>query len=272
MQFSIANISFKDLGFASTLSFLKKHSICGIEVAPTLYWQEPVLLSKDQRLEFKKTVSGEGLEVIGLFSLLYNQSGLQLFGEAQSRDNCLDYLKKTAELCFDLGAKILSFGAVSNRKKGDMELNRAQEIAVVFFKELALYCESLGVTCCIEPIASQYGCDFITTADEGAELVRMVKKPNFGLLLDSGSMALNNEDICGKIVQYKDILYHFHANDPYLSPLSKDKINHPAITASLVEIGYSHWVTFEYLSCGNFDDEVSAAMAFYNRKNRFIAI
>ena len=53
---------------------------------------------------------------------------------------------------------------------------------------------------CIEPNPTAYGCDYVTTAAEGLDLVSRVDQPGFGLHLDAGGMTLAGDptdaDVC----------------------------------------------------------------------------
>ncbi len=54
-----------------------------------------------------------------------------------------------------------------------------------------------------KPLSVHYGCDFITTAEEGAQLVEMVDHPHFKLILDTGWTMLSNVIITEKLVSFK---------------------------------------------------------------------
>ena len=99
---------------------------------------------------------------------------------------------------------------------------------------------------CIEPNAPQYNCDYVTTTDEGARLVRMVNSEGIGLHLDTACMALAGDDIGESIRNNGDILKHFHVSAPMLDRVyDRDDVDYRAAADALKYIGYEGIVSIE---------------------------
>ena len=99
---------------------------------------------------------------------------------------------------------------------------------------------------CIEPNAPQYNCDYITTADEGARLVRTINSEGIGLHLDTACMALAGDDIGASIRNNGDILKHFHVSAPMLDRVyDREDVDYRAAAEALRDINYDGIVSVE---------------------------
>ncbi len=261
MNIGIAHIALKNYHFSEALDLATALSFKGIEIAPTLLWDDPISSTKNERRYIKELCCKKEIVNIGLQSILHNRLDLQIFDTLTARKKCSEYVKGIIQLCADLGGSIVTFGAAKNRRRDILPLEEAFPIALSFFSSLVDTAKNAGVFLCIEPISPSYECDFITTAEEGAKLVRLVRHPNFRLLLDTGSMMLNGESCEDMIIQYADVILHMHINDPYLSFPGAKGINHFAIADALRKINYNRWLTLEFLA-GNSSLEDSVAYSF----------
>jgi D-psicose/D-tagatose/L-ribulose 3-epimerase len=247
-EIAISNLAFGDKSFEHTLSFLQDNQIKGMELAPTLAWDDPSRVPKKDKEEFCSLLSDYDLSVVALQSLLYNKPQLQLFKGSESQKILLDYLKEIVNLCAELGGRSLSFGSWRNRQKGRLELNEAISSASPFFYTLAEYAKTFNIILCFEPIPSTLGCDFINNTEECLQLIESVGHPHFKILLDTGTLILNNEDCENVIQQSIHHIGHIHINDPQLYPPSTKMSEHPIIASTLRSTGYSGWLTLEFLN------------------------
>ena len=98
---------------------------------------------------------------------------------------------------------------------------------------------------CIEPNPRGYGCDFITTVDEAAELVRAVDSPGFRLHGDSGELLMNDEDVERVFGEHGSLLGHFHISEPFLGGFAAPQKAHRRIAEALRGCGYDGVVSIE---------------------------
>ncbi len=63
------------------------------------------------------------------------------------------------------------------------------------------------------------GCDFITTTDEAASLVKAVDNPGFGLHFDTGGILLLGEDLISLGEKYASQIKRLHISAPNLDPI-----------------------------------------------------
>jgi len=263
MKVSISNIALKEYSFEEALPRIKRCGIDGLELAPNLLFKDPLNSSAQERKAIQEKIQDAGLEVVGLHSLFFNCPDLQILSET-SRLTCIARIKGMAELCRDLGGKILTLGAPKNRKKGELEFEEAYARAVSFFQEVAGVLKENDVILCFEPLSVVYECDFIATADEGARLVGDVDSPHFQMLLDTGSMALNKEDAGKMFLKHKNKVKHIHINDPHLFPPGSKGIDHKVFAEILRENKYDGWLSLEFRSQPfRIEDLVAYAMECY---------
>lgn len=103
-----------------------------------------------------------------------------------------------------------------------------------------------GVRFALEPI-NRYETDLIHTAAEGMALIDRVGAANFGLLLDTFHMNIEEPDMTASIAACGSRLFHFHVADSNRWYPSAGHIDFPAIISTLKSIGYNGWISGEFL-------------------------
>ena len=93
-----------------------------------------------------------------------------------------------------------------------------------------------GVKLCVEPL-SPPDADFITTADEGEEIISLVDHPAFKLHLDVKAMSTEDRPTHDVIRSHAKHLHHFHANDPNLRGPGFGKTDFVPIFQALKDVG-----------------------------------
>lgn len=103
-----------------------------------------------------------------------------------------------------------------------------------------------GVRFALEPI-NRYETDLIHTATQGLALIEQVGADNFGLLLDTFHMNIEEPDITASIRACGSRLFHFHVADSNRWYPSAGHIDFPKIISTLTTIGYDGWISGEFL-------------------------
>ena len=101
-----------------------------------------------------------------------------------------------------------------------------------------------GVTIAVEPLGPVEG-DFLTTAAEARELIDMVRSPQVRLHLDCKAMASESQPPAEIIRANRDLLAHFHANDPNRQGPGMGELDFVPIFQTLKEIDWRGWVSVE---------------------------
>lgn len=217
-----------------------------VEIAPTKLWPDPTQVSDEEALEYVKWWSDQGINISAFQSMLFNRPDLKIFGSEELREESMTYLSKLLELAGKMGVGKLVFGSPKNRQRGEISIDRANDIAVGFFRGLGEVAARNETTLCIEPNAPQYNCDYVTNGAEGDNLVRLVDHAGFKLHLDTACMALAGDDVKNVIHASRDILEHFHVSSPMLEQVEdRGDVDHVAAAQALRDIQYNKFISIE---------------------------
>ncbi len=246
MNLCISNIAWRAEEEPQVARLLAALGVARIELAPLRAVATPWQPDKDEALRCRAFWAAHGMQIDALQALLFGRDGMALFETPEARAKMLEHLRGVLQLAEWLGARRLVFGSPGQRRRGQLTVNAAHEIAVAFFREVANIAEKHGACLCIEPNPPTYGCDFVTTAAEGAALVRAVDSPGFGLHLDAAGLYLAGDDGAQSIHDSMDLLGHFHASAPQLGHVNRaSPVDVPALLAALASRRYAGDVSIE---------------------------
>ena len=243
-KLAISNIAWSGRDFWEGISRIREVGCSLLELAPSSVWEEPVNCSNSEVLAFRKSLADQGITIQGLHALLFSRPDLQLFASRKSRQECSDYLKRLIDLCNWLGGETLVFGSPRNREPGQLSHQKAFEIAVEFFKELAEYSKQANTYICLECLPKEDK-GFLASTHEGAAMVELVNNTSFCLHLDTGAIAGMGELHSNIIATYGEMARHFHVNDPNLTPPGSQGLDHALIGSYLNQSGYAYTVSIE---------------------------
>lgn len=246
MKIAISNIAWTNEQEESVAELLKNLGVKFVEIAPTKKWQDPNQASADEIAECVKFWQNQNLKIVAMQSMLFNRPDLQIFKNEKLRQETLNYLSKFIELAAKLGVKAMVFGSPKNRQRGTLGKKEAFVVAKDFFTELGKIAENNNIYFCIEPNPTDYSCDFITTAEEGIELVNAINSRGIGLHLDTACMMLSGDNISDSIKNAGDILKHFHVSTPSLGPVTSEfSSQYNEAKKALENIEYDGFVSIE---------------------------
>jgi sugar phosphate isomerase/epimerase len=219
-----------------------------LEVAPTRLWADPLGQDRKEVARMRAAVEANGMRIVALQSLLFQRPELQLFGSFEAREGLIAHLTGMARLASWLGATRLVFGSPGNRRRGELSVEHADEIAVEAFRRLGASAADIGVSFCIEANPTDYQCDYLTDAVASTAFVRAVDSPGVRLHLDTACMALAGDDAAERIHAGADVLAHVHASAPKLGPVGPGgPVDHEAAAAALRAIDYDGHISVEML-------------------------
>ena len=249
MRLAISNIAWTPAEDDAVGEAMRREGAAAVEIAPTLYWPDPLAASAAEVDACREAWARRGFPVAALQSLLFGQPHLQLFGDTS--DEMARRLEGMAGLAARLGAPVMVFGSPKNRLRGSLSPAQALERAVPFFRRLGEAAARRGVALCLEPNPPQYGCDFVTTAAEGRELVERVGSPGFGLHLDLAGMRLAGEDGPAELGRSLPWLRHVHFSAPGLGQVLPGAADYRAAAEALSAGGYQGFVSVEMRAEGD---------------------
>lgn len=248
MRLAISNIAWEVADDEDLLLLLKQYGVDAIDVAPGKYFPVPAQATGEQIAQVRDWWASRGIELTGMQALLFGTTGLNLFGDAQSRAAMLAHLAAVCRIAGGLGATRLVFGSPKNRDRSGLDDEQTMAIATDFFRQLGDAAREAGVIVCLEPNPTCYGANFMTTALETAAVVRAVAHPAIRMQFDTGALAINGEDPEQVLRDCADLIGHVHASEPNLVPLGDGSTDHRAMRAALEKYLPDHVVSIEMVA------------------------
>jgi sugar phosphate isomerase/epimerase len=242
---AISNIAWSKESDALVAGLMREYGLKGVELAPTKYFDKPLLATDAELLAVRRFWEAEGFPIVAMQSLLFGRPDLTLFGTDAQRAEMLDYLEGVFRIAGAWGAGPLVFGSPKNRTRGAMPLDEALAVAVTFFREAGERAVKHNTQLCLEANPVQYQCDFVTTVGEALALVQKVNHPGFGLHVDCGEMTLMAEDHAAVIRVVAPFIRLVHVSEPFLGPTGEASTDHDKVAAALRAVSYPRWVSVE---------------------------
>jgi sugar phosphate isomerase/epimerase len=246
VKFAICNELYEDWPFAKVCDSVASMGYTGLEVAPFTLAPLITELSSDARATLRREAEAAGISIIGLHWLLAKTTGFHLnSSDAAVRKKTAGYMNELIRACADLGGELMVFGSPAARKIPDgASLKEAMKFAADTLRQTTKTLEQCHVRLCLEPLTAAET-DFLQTADEAAELMRLVDHPNVVLHLDVKAMSAESKPIPQIIAEHSRHTGHFHANDPNMRGPGMGEVDFVPIFQALKDVGYADWVSVE---------------------------
>lgn len=244
MKLAVSNIAWETTQMDEHLTILAELGCHGLELSPSMIWEEPINASLKELLKFKKKVNEFGLEIPSFHSLTYPRPDLKFFESKEKRDELIDYIVKLGQIAHVMECPVMVFGSAKSRQIEKRERNECFRIMSDVFRKIAESIEPLGVALLIEPL-SRVETDSVISADQGAELVKMVNHPHFGLHIDLKSSFHERENYQRIWSEYGRIIRHCHVANPGLAPPDKGCNDHFEVAKAIKESVYDKYISIE---------------------------
>jgi len=246
MEFAICNETFGDWPLEKSLAFAAEAGYRGWEVAPFMLTENILTWSSGKRNDYASAVREAGLELVGLHWLLAKTTGYHLTSpDRQVRVATAAYLRSLVQLCADLGGKVMVFGSPMQRNLGEgVSQEQGSEFAAETFAAIGETLRACGVKLAIEPLGPQET-NFLNTAEEARRLIERIGSEMVGLHLDMKAMSSEAKPIPELIAENRDLLIHFHANDPNRQGPGMGTLPVAPVLDALERIAYRGWVSVE---------------------------
>jgi sugar phosphate isomerase/epimerase len=246
MKFAICNETFRDWPIDKGFAFAAECGYTGIEIAPFTIAADVREIAAGERARVRKAAEAAGLEVVGLHWLLAKTVGLHVTSpDSAVRRRTAEYLKELARFCADLGGRLMVFGSPQQRSlapgvDAKQGTQYAEEVLSCVLPEL----EQNEVTLALEPLGPEET-NFLVTTGEAVRLAERIGSPHVRLHLDCKAMVTESTPIPDLIRRYRQLLAHFHANDPNRQGPGFGTLDFRPILQALGEIDYGGWVSVE---------------------------
>lgn len=248
MRLAFSNIAWDPQEDSGVAGLLSRYGVDAVDVAPGKYFPDPLNTGRAQVRSVRAWWEERGFEITGMQALLFNATGLNLFGPPPVQEGMLRHLEAVCRIAAGLGATRLVFGSPRNRDCTGVADDRVLPVAVEFFRRLGDAAGTSGVVICLEPNPVRYGANFMTDSTEAAGVVRAVDHPAIRLQLDTGALRINGEDPAEVVAAHAEIVGHVHASEPDLAPLGDGDADHGAAAQALKSVLPNHVVAVEMVA------------------------
>jgi sugar phosphate isomerase/epimerase len=176
----------------------------------------------------------------------WGEEGLSLTDpDPQIRRETIERVKSHIPVAAHFQAVII-MGLLRGIVKPGVSHAQAMDWLVAGLVECCDFAQSQGVRLALEPI-NRYETTLINNAFEGLELIERVGAKNFGLLLDTFHMNIEDADFGASIRACGERIFHFHVADSNRWHPGAGHLDFRKILGELINNGYQGWVSGEFL-------------------------
>jgi sugar phosphate isomerase/epimerase len=165
--------------------------------------------------------------------------------DAKVRERAIQRVIEHIPSAAKLKAQII-IGLLRGKIQPGVERSQAEEWLVSALKKCTKAADEEGVALSLEPI-NHYETSLINSVDSGLDLIEKVGADNFGLLLDTFHMNIEEVNISHAIQKAGKRIFHFHVADSNRHYPGAGHIDFREILQALFSIGYNGFVSGEFL-------------------------
>jgi sugar phosphate isomerase/epimerase len=162
---------------------------------------------------------------------------------------------------------VIIIGLVRGIVKPGVELNQAKSWLVEALRTCSQAARPAGVRLALEPI-NRYETSLVNNTMEGLDLIECVGEENFGLLLDTFHMNIEEPSIEESIRNCGDRIFHFHVADSNRWYPGAGHLNFPSILAALGESDYQGFISGEFLPLPDASIAAQKGIAFLRSQSK----
>jgi len=233
----------------------------GVELAI----RDPRLVNADE-LERLVRERSLGVPAIGT-GQAWGEEGLSFTDpDPAIRQQAIERIQSHFPLAARFGALVI-IGLVRGIVRPGMDPQQAMDWLVAALQECCSAARPLGVRLALEPI-NRYETTLINNAAQGLELVERVGAGNFGLLLDTFHMNIEETSIEDSIRMCGKNIFRFHIADSNREYPSAGHLDFVAIMNTLASTGYPGWVSGEFLPYPDPDSAAQRSISYLRSISR----
>ncbi len=141
---------------------------------------------------------------------------------------------------------VIIIGLIRGIVKPGVDPAQAMDWLVEALRSCSQAARPHNIRLALEPI-NRYETSLINTAAAGMDLIERVGADNFGLLLDTFHMNIEEADMLASIRQCDERIFHFHVADSNRWYPGAGHIDFASALKALDQTGYRGWVSGEFL-------------------------
>jgi sugar phosphate isomerase/epimerase len=209
------NEAFNDYDFRHACQVIRSIGYTGIEIAPFTLAADPLDISANQRAEYRRTITSEGLTFVGLHWLMVSPTPLHVTTADEGlRKRSWEWVRNLIDLCADFGpGGVMVFGSPKQRASTP---GTSREEATRRWRDglasVAPHAEDRGVTILVEALPSSQ-CDVVQTLEEAVRMVREISSPAVQTMFDTHNAEDETENHATLVERHFDVIRHVHVNE-----------------------------------------------------------
>ncbi len=227
-------------GLESNLAAIAAMGYDGVELAI----RDPALVNLGQ---LRQTIGGYGLAVPAIGTgQAWGEEGLSFTDpETSVRQKAVERILSHIPVAATFDA-IIIVGLIRGLVRPGVSQEQAEDWLCDALQACAAAAAGAGVRLALEPI-NRYETSLVNTAAQGLSLIARVGAANFGLLLDTFHMNIEEPGIEDSIRACGPHIFHFHVADSNRFYPGAGHLDFYSILSSLQATGYPGWVSGEFL-------------------------
>jgi sugar phosphate isomerase/epimerase len=174
------------------------------------------------------------------------------------RRAAIERIKSHIPLAAEFGAAVI-LGLIRGISPQGQRHEQSMEYLVDALQECSAAAAPHGVKYALEPL-NRYETDLIHTVADGLDLIERVGADNFGLLLDTFHMNIEEPSIEGSIKQCAERIFHFHVADSNRWHPGAGHLDFGSILTTLFDTEYQGWVSGEFMPVPDADTGAQRSM------------
>jgi sugar phosphate isomerase/epimerase len=165
-----------------------------------------------------------------------------------------EYVMECIKMCQFVGGREMNICLFADNEMAAFDRNHralsedrkgvVTQKAIPLLTKLSRFAEDYGVHMLLEPL-NRYSTPFCSTAKDALDIASKVNQDNFGILLDTFHMNIEEDSFEDAILKSRKLLRHMHFADNNRKMPGYAHTNFLSIMRSLSGIGYNGYASFE---------------------------
>ncbi|HEY86178.1 MAG TPA: sugar phosphate isomerase/epimerase [Chloroflexi bacterium] len=241
--------------FENNVAKIAGYGYDGVELAI----RDPKLVNPD---ELAQVVSKRNLKVPAIGTgQAWGEEGLSFTSnDPELRRAAIERIKSHIPLAAEFGAAVI-LGLIRGITPKGQTHEQSMAYLIGALQECSAAAAPHGVKYALEPL-NRYETDLIHTVADGLDLIERVGADNFGLLLDTFHMNIEEPSIEESIRACGDRIFHFHVADSNRWYPGAGHLDFKGILDTLFESGYEGFVSGEFMPIPNADASAQRAIDY----------
>lgn len=244
MKLSVSNIAWETPRMEEFLDLLRRQGCDGLELSPSMVWEEPVDVPIQEIEAFGRKVRSFGLEFSSIHSLTYTRPDLTFFDSKDSRKRLISYIIEMGHIANMLMVPVMVFGSAKSRQIEGRPRAQCYKIMADSLHSMAKALEGLGVMLLIEPLGKKDS-DCVNNAEDAMNLIRTVGHKNFAMHIDLRTSFAEKENHLKVWRNYVSYIKHCHVSNPGMKVPGPDCAEHRKASKAIRASGYDLYISIE---------------------------